>query len=150
MRSDFYRWIGLALAGLLLGCGSDGGNGPAARNVAGTWMVTFSNMQVVSISTCTLDPVTLTLTHTGKHTVSGTHSATNLTCGSDPAVVQTVGTITSSDVEENTILLQFAHPARTRTFNGTFASDTEMSGTVQWTTEDGILFVTGDWSAIKQ
>ena len=132
---------------VLAACGTESEPTPA-RNVAGTWLVTFSNMTIGGTEACTLEPITLTLIQTGTF-LSGTHTEADLDCAIAGLVVQTAGVVSSGNVGPSSVTFRLDELAKTRTFNGTGSSETTMSGTVNWVTEDGIQIVFGDWSAIE-
>ena len=141
----------LATFALLAGCG-DGGNGPnptPSRNIDGAWQIAFTDMEINGVEDCTLEQLNVLFDQTGS-TVHGSHEEAQLNCAISGLVVQTPGLITSGTVGTNTITIRMDQPAKTRTFVGTFDSDTQMSGTVEWTTEDGIQLVSGLWTAVKE
>jgi hypothetical protein len=135
----------------LAGCG-DSGNDPNPndrRNIDGPWQIAFTNMEINGVESCTLGPLNVVFDQTST-TVQGTHDAADLTCSVSGLVVQAAGLVTSGSVGTNSVTIRMDQTAKTRTFVGTFGSDTEMSGTVEWTTEDGIQLVSGLWSAVKE
>jgi hypothetical protein len=140
----------LAICLLLSGCGSDGGNDPnQSHNIDGAWQIAFTDMEINGVEDCTLEQIDVVFDQTGS-TVHGTHGQAQLNCAVSGLVVQTAGQITSGTVGANTITIRMDQPAKTRTFVGTFDSDTQMSGTVEWTTEDGVQLVSGLWAAVKE
>lgn len=133
---------------LLSGCGESGNDPSRGRNIDGSWQIAFTDMEINGVETCTLGPLAVVFDQTST-TVQGTHEATQLDCSVSGIVVQTAGLVTSGTFVSNTITIRMDETAKTRRFVGTFAGDTAMSGTVEWTTEDGVQLVNGLWSAVK-
>jgi hypothetical protein len=106
-------------------------------------------MEINGVETCTLEQLDVVFNQTGS-SVQGTHAAAQLNCTISGLVVQTSGLITSGSVGANSVTIRMDQPAKTRTFVGTLDSDTQMSGTVEWTTEDGVQLVSGLWTAVKE
>lgn len=139
------------LAGCLLlsGCGSDG-NGPNQNhNLDGAWQIAFTNMEINGVETCTLEQLDVVFDQTGS-TVHGTHEQAQLNCTVSGLVVQAAGQVTSGTVGPNTITFRMDESFKTRTFTGTFESESRISGLVNWTTEDGVQLVSGSFVAVKE
>jgi hypothetical protein len=141
----------LATLLLLVGCG-DSGNDPnptPGRNIDGAWQIAFTDMEINGVEDCTLEQLNVMFDQTGA-TVHGSHEEAQLNCSISGLVVQAPGVITGGTVGMSSITIHMDQPVKTRTFVGIFDSDTQMSGTVEWTTEDGVQLVSGLWTAVKE
>lgn len=141
------RFLVVVWMSLVMGCGES--DPSPTHNLDGTWLITFTDMEINGVETCTLGPLDVVLNQTGS-TLSGTHEATTLDCSVSGVVVQTAGVVSSGLVGPTAVTIRMDEAARTRTFTGTFDSETAMSGLVTWTHEDGVQLVSGSWSAAKE
>src|SRR6478672_11635923 len=135
---------------LAFGCGGDS-TGPSNASVAGSWMLSASNLSGQGIS-CNLHSTPMTLTQSGK-TFTGTYGPGTLTClaGGESGSVNITGTVVNGTVDGGSV--QFDLDTQDSHHTGT-VNGNSMSGTARWTFDlgagSGVVVLNGNWSAAKQ
>ena len=145
------RGLLVSVLTLAVGCSGDDSTGPSRANVAGSWILSASNLSGQGVS-CNLRNTPMALSQSGE-TFTGSYGPGVFTCvaGGESGSVNITGTVVSGTVDGNSI--QFDLDTQDRHHSGTMSGNS-MSGTARWTFDlgagIGVVVLNGNWAAAKQ